>query len=94
MLLLVFNRAVVFVVDMDDTQELIAIQQQLSGISSRLRKIFPSTHPQFDSVFEDVGAAGYYLSEAGYRLESVLMTVQGDNAGSASDAESGENEIE
>ena len=44
----------------DDTQELIAIQQELSGISSRLRKIFPSTHPQFDSVFEDVGAAGYY----------------------------------
>jgi hypothetical protein len=44
----------------DDTQELIAIQQELSGISSRLRKIFPSTHPQFDNVFEDVGAAGYY----------------------------------
>ncbi|MBN3947235.1 MAG: hypothetical protein HWQ38_12455 [Nostoc sp. NMS7] len=78
----------------DDTQELIAIQQELSGISSRLRKIFPSTHPQFDSVFEDVGAAGYYIREAGYRLESVLMTVQGDSAGSASDAESGETEIE
>jgi hypothetical protein len=86
----------------DDTQELIAIQQELSGISERLRKgiserlrkIFPSTHPQFDNVFEDVGAAGYYIREAGYRLESVLMTVQGDSAGSTSDAESGETEIE
>jgi len=44
----------------DDTQELMAIQQELSGIRDRLRKIFPSTHPQFDSVFEDLGAAGYY----------------------------------
>ena len=78
----------------DDTQELIAIQQQLSVISEHLRKIFPSTHPQFDNVFEDVGAAGYYIREAGYRLESVLMTVQGDSAGSASDAEISENEIE
>jgi len=81
-------------VDMDDTQELIAIQQELLGINERLRKIFPSTHPQFDSVFEDVGAAGDYILEAGYRLESVLMTVQGDSAGSASDAEISETEIE
>ncbi|ODH02838.1 hypothetical protein HUN01_00035 (plasmid) [Nostoc edaphicum CCNP1411] len=78
----------------DDTQELIAIQQELSGISDRLRKIFPSTHPQFDNVFEDVGAAGYYIQEAGYRLESVLMTVQGDSVGSTSDAEISETEIE
>lgn len=62
----------------DDTQQLIAIQQELERISDRLRKIFPSTHPQFDNVFEDVGAAGYYIREAGYRLESVLKTVQGD----------------
>jgi hypothetical protein len=67
---------------------------QFPTLSSRLRKIFPPTHPQFDSVFEDVGAAGYYLREAGYRLESVLLTVQGDSAGSASDGESGDNEIE
>ena len=78
----------------DDTQELIAIQQELSGISSRLRKIFPSTHPQFDNVFEDVGADGYYIREAGYCLESVLITVQGDSAGSASDPEIEETEIE
>ena len=63
----------------NDTQELIAIQQELSGISERLRKIFGSTHLQFDDVFEDIGAAGYYLREAGYRLESVLLTVQGDS---------------
>ncbi len=74
----------------DDTQELIAIQQELSGISDRLRKIFPSTHPQFDSVFEDVGAAGYYMREPGYRLESVLQTVQGDSGVRASE----ETEIE
>jgi hypothetical protein len=43
----------------DDTQQLIAIQQELKGISDRLRKLFGSTHPQFDSVFEDLGAAGY-----------------------------------
>jgi hypothetical protein len=28
-------------------------------------------------VFEDLGAAGYYIREASYRLESVLKTVQG-----------------
>ncbi|MHC5854757.1 hypothetical protein [Nostoc sp.] len=74
----------------DDTQELIAIQQELSGISSRLRKIFPQTHPQFDDVFEDIGAAGYYMREAGYRLESFLQNVQRDSDFRASE----ETEIE
>lgn len=41
----------------DDTQELIAIQQELERISDRLRKIFPADHPQFDDVFEDIGAS-------------------------------------
>jgi hypothetical protein len=63
---------------MDNVQELIAIKEELERIGDRLRKIFPSTHPQFDSVFEDLGAAGYYIREAGYRLESTLLTVQGD----------------
>ncbi|MEH1833035.1 MAG: hypothetical protein V7L29_13365 [Nostoc sp.] len=63
---------------MDDTQKLIAIQQELKQIADKLGKIFPQTHPQFDSVFEDLGAAGYYMREAGYRLESVLQTVQGN----------------
>lgn len=79
---------------MDDTQQLIAIQEELKRISDRLRKIFPSTHPQFDSVFEDLGAAGYYVREAGYRLESVLMTVQGDSAASSPHPGTGETEIE
>jgi|GEM_PF-5570116 len=30
---------------MDDTQQLIAIKEELERISDRLRKIFPSTHP-------------------------------------------------
>ena len=78
----------------DDTQELIAIQEELERLGDRLRKIFPSTHPQFDDVFEDIGAAGYYLREAGYRLESVLKTVQGDSAASSSHQASEETEIE
>ncbi|MBD2205597.1 hypothetical protein H6G33_24960 [Calothrix sp. FACHB-1219] len=68
----------------DDTQQLIAIQEELKGISDRLRKIFPPTHSQFDCVFENLGAAGYYIRGVGYRLESTLKTVQGDE----------ENEIE
>jgi hypothetical protein len=63
---------------MDDVQELIAIQQELEGINERLRKIFPQTHPQFDDVFEDIGAAGYYIEETGYRLNAAIKTVQGD----------------
>jgi|GEM_PF-6877318 len=47
-----------------------------------------------DSVFEDVGAAGYYIREAGYRLESVLLTVQGDSAAASPHSGFGENEIE
>ena len=74
----------------DDTQELIAIQEELERLGDRLRKIFPSTHPQFDDVFEDIGAAGYYMREAGYRLESVLQTVQRDSDVRASE----ETEIE
>ncbi len=62
----------------DDTQELIAIQQELERINERLRKIFPQTHPLFDDVFEDIGAAGYYIEEAGHRLNAAIKTVQGD----------------
>lgn len=79
---------------MDDTQELIAIQEELERIGDRLRKIFPATHPQFDNVFEDIGAAGYYLREAGYRLESALKTVQGDSTASSGNSGTGESEIE
>lgn len=79
---------------MDDTQELIAIQEELERIGDRLRKIFPQTHPQFENVFEDLGAAGYYIREAGYRLESALKTVQGDSTASSGNSESEETEIE
>ncbi|BAY15052.1 hypothetical protein NIES2109_63460 (plasmid) [Nostoc sp. HK-01] len=71
----------------DDTQSLIAIKEELERISSRLSKIFPQTHPQFDNVFEDLGAAGYYLREASYRLESALKTAQGDSAVSSDNLE-------
>lgn len=53
----------------DDTQQLIAIQQELERINERSRKIFPQTHPQFDSVFEDVGAAGYHQRAGWLSLE-------------------------
>ncbi|MBE9209183.1 hypothetical protein IQ244_22240 [Nostoc sp. LEGE 06077] len=78
----------------DDTQSLIAIKEELERISSRFSKIFGQTHPQFDNVFEDLGAAGYYLREAGYRLESALKTVQGDSAVSSDNLESGDTEPE
>ena len=29
-------------------------------------------------VFEDIGAAGYYIQEAGYRLEAAKRTLQDD----------------
>jgi hypothetical protein len=50
-------------VGMDDTQQLIAIQEELKQIEDRLRKIFPPTPEQFDSVFEDLGAASYYVRD-------------------------------
>lgn len=79
---------------MDDTEQLIAIQEELERISARLTRIFPQTHPQFDNVFEDIGAAGYYLREAGYRLESALKTVEGDSTASSGKKAASENEIE
>ena len=45
-------------------------------------------------MFEDLGAAGYYIREAGYRLESALKTVQGDSTASSGNPASGESEIE
>ncbi|BAZ36590.1 hypothetical protein NIES4101_25090 (plasmid) [Calothrix sp. NIES-4101] len=62
---------------MDDIQKLIAIQQELEQIGERLGELFKTDHPQFNDVFEDIGAAGYYIQEAGYRLESAKRTLQG-----------------
>lgn len=46
---------------MDDSEKLLAIKQELERINERLGELFPSNHPQFDDVFEDLGAAGYYI---------------------------------
>ncbi|MEH2377394.1 MAG: hypothetical protein V7K27_00570 [Nostoc sp.] len=63
---------------MNDTQKLLAIQQELEQIGERLGAIFTIDHPQFNDVFEDIGAAGYYIQEAGYRLNAAIKTVKGD----------------
>jgi hypothetical protein len=46
---------------MDDSEKLLAIQQELEQIGERLGELFPPNHPQFNDVFEDLGAAGYYI---------------------------------
>jgi hypothetical protein len=61
---------------MDDSEKLLAIKQELERINERLGKLFPSSHPQFDDVFEDLGAAGYYIREAGHCIQAVIKTVQ------------------
>ncbi len=63
---------------MDDSEKLLEIKQELERIGEKLGAIFPTDHPQFDDVFEDIGAAGYYIEEAGYRLNAAIKTVQGD----------------
>ncbi len=64
---------------MDDSEKLLAIKQ-LEEIGGRLRKLFPQNHPLWNDVFEDIGAAGYYLREAGYCLSAAIATVQGDES--------------
>lgn len=63
---------------MDDIQKLIAIQQELEQIGERLGELFTTNHPRCMDVFEDIGAAGYYIQEAGYRLEAAKRTLQHD----------------
>lgn len=63
---------------MDDIQKLIAIQQELEQIGERLGELFTTNHPRCMDVFEDIGAAGYYIQEAGYRLEAAKRTLQDD----------------
>jgi hypothetical protein len=63
---------------MDDIQKLIAIQQELEQIGERLGELFTTNHPRKKDVFEDIGAAGYYIQEAGYRLEAAKRTLQDD----------------
>ena len=63
---------------MDDNEKLLEIQQELKQIRQKLGKLFPPDHPQFDNVFEDLGAAGYYIQESLYRLMAAMKTVQGN----------------
>ncbi len=62
---------------MDDSEKLLEIKQELERIGEKLGAIFTADHPLFDDVFEDIGAAGYYIEEAGYRLNAAIKTVQG-----------------
>jgi len=66
---------------MDDSEKLLEIRQELEQTGEKLRKLFPPNHPQFNDVFEDLGAAGYYIQESLYRLKAAIKTVQdgGDN---------------
>lgn len=57
------------------TKELEAIQQELNLTSDKLGALFPDNHPKFDDVFEDVGAARYYIQEAIYRIRAVIKTL-------------------
>jgi hypothetical protein len=61
---------------MDDSEKLLAIQKELELLGEKLGAIFTTDHPQFDEVFEDIGAAGYYIQEAGYCLSAAIKTVQ------------------
>ena len=63
---------------MDDVSELEAIQQELDRLSGKLGALFPESHPKFDDVFEDIGAAKYYIGEIGYLLKAVVKTLQGN----------------
>lgn len=60
---------------MDDSEKLLAIKQELERINERLGELFPSNHPQFDDVFEDLGAASYYIREAGHCIQAAIKTV-------------------
>ncbi|MBW4480010.1 MAG: hypothetical protein KME54_25025 [Tolypothrix brevis GSE-NOS-MK-07-07A] len=63
---------------MDDSEKLLEIEQELEQTGDKLRKLFPTDHPQFNDVFEDLGAAGHYIQESLYRLKAAIKTVQGD----------------
>jgi hypothetical protein len=63
---------------MDDSEKLLEIKQELEQTGEKLRKLFPPNHPQFNDVFEDLGAAGYYIREAGHCIQAAIKTVQGD----------------
>lgn len=61
---------------MDDTEKLLALQQELDRTGEELGKLFPPGHPYEDDVFEDLGEAGYYIREAVTLIQAALKTVQ------------------
>lgn len=63
---------------MDEIEELLHIEQELEQINRRLMKLFPREHPRFNDVFEDKGAAGYYIQESIYCIKAVIRAVQDD----------------
>ena len=63
---------------MDEISELEAIQQELDRLSGKLGALFPDNHPKFNDVFEDIGAARYYIGEINYLIKSVVKTIQGE----------------
>lgn len=46
---------------MEDSNKLLKIKQELNQIAEKLASLFPADHPKWNDIFEDVGAAGYYL---------------------------------
>jgi len=63
---------------MDEISQLETIQQELKAINQKLEKLFPVDHPNFDDVFEDVGAAGYYIDESDHFLKAAIETLRGN----------------
>ncbi|MGF1981469.1 MAG: hypothetical protein RMY30_038600 [Nostoc sp. CmiSLP01] len=63
---------------MDDSNKLLEIKQEISQIAEKLANLFPIDHPKWNDIFEDIGAAGYYLEEANYRIEGARKTLLGD----------------
>jgi len=60
---------------MNDILELEAIQQELERLSNKLDSLLTEDHPKFDDVFEDIGAARYYIGEINSLLKSVVTTL-------------------
>lgn len=61
---------------MSDNRELLEIQQQLEQIMERLGGIFTTEHSKYNDIYEDVGAAIYYIEQAGYCLKAVSRKLQ------------------
>ncbi|MEH2419703.1 MAG: hypothetical protein V7K48_01755 [Nostoc sp.] len=63
---------------MDNSNKLLEIKQEISQIAEKLVNLFPTDHPRWNDIFEDIGAAAYYLEECNYRIEGARKTLLGD----------------